>query len=106
MPEYGRSPEIEQDPIKRVANYAARLRREQKLSLREAVGRALDNFGISNEEREEMGDKVKQELGRRGGEKTARKRQRKEQEAREHWRAEAERAGFSNIEDFLGHINE
>lgn len=105
------TPEIgEENQIKKIADYAARLRREQKLSIDLAVGQALGFFGVAKDEREDIGDKVRAELGRRGGEVTARikkeKTRRRQEAPYEHWKKEAARAGFDDVNDYLKHINE
>lgn len=100
--------------VERLVDHASRLRKSNKLQLREAIGQALDYFGIqSEEERDEFFTEIGRKLGERGAVSAKRKRHRtrKKQEAgreqaNEHWRAEAERAGFENPEDLLEHLNE
>ncbi len=95
----------------RLVDYASSLRRANKLQLREAIGQALDYFGISDlDER----DKFFHQVGKSFGERAARAKKRKPsalkkavgQEARDLWRAEAKRAGFEDPEDYLKRLEE
>lgn len=103
--------ESKEQLIERMTDHAARLRKINKLQLREAIGQALDYFGIQNEEeRDEFFREIGKKLGERGravvkqGKQRVREAQR--EEVTQHWRTEAERAGFKDPEDLLKHLND
>lgn len=97
--------------IERIVDYASRLRKPNQLQWREAIGQALDYFGIHDQEER---DKLFTEIGRKLGERgrvSAKRKQRPVSEkltdqALEHWRSEALRAGFEDPEDLIKHLNE
>lgn len=98
--------------VERLVDYASRLRISNKLQLPEAIGQALDYFGIQGEEeRGELFTKIGSKLGERGRASAKKRKQRPAQEkpadqTLKHWRAEAERAGFENTEELLKHLDE